>query len=68
MEQAKPDEVQRVTALGLAVETVRNLSGFSDAQVIRTADRYAKYIATGEIPQPVAPMPPDPRGDTDGSV
>lgn len=58
----------RYRALELAVQTIRNVQGFSDAQIIRTADRYTKFITTGEVPQPVEPTPPDPRGDTDGDV
>lgn len=58
----------RYAALDLAVQTVRNLSGFSDAQIIRTADRYEKYITDGTIPQPPEPVAADPRGDSDGLV
>ena len=58
----------RYLALELAVKTVRNMSGFSDAQVIRTADKYEKYISTGAVPPLATPPPADPRGDTDGPV
>lgn len=58
----------RYAALELAVQTVRNMSGFSDAQVIRTAARYEKYITTGEIPVQPQPVAADPRGDSDGPV
>lgn len=58
----------RYVALELAVQTVQNMSGFSDAQVIRTAEKYEKYISSGLVPPIVAPAPADPRGDTDGPV
>lgn len=50
------DRHLRARALGLAVETVKNMRGFSDHQVVRTAELYATFIDSGEVP-PVAAEP-----------
>ena len=59
----------RARALDLAVQTVQRVTGFTNYQVVHTADLYAKYISDGLVP-PRAQVAPEeePREESDGSV
>ena len=61
------DKARRAKALELAVETVQSVRGFTNFQVVHTADLYEKYIADGTLPPRTQPAD-DEEEPTDGAV
>lgn len=67
--QYADDRVRRAKALELAVETVQAVRGFTNFQVVHTADLYEKYIADGTLPPRTQPDNTETEGESaDGAV